>query len=446
MNAREQVMLEAIVAAPADDAPRLAYADWLVARGDARGELIRVECERERLHNDGNVLDPKRWQERVARDEELLRAHRDEWQAPLAKTGLTFGWSRGFPSSIIGGGDELVAARRALEFAPIDSLTLVADLKPTIGEIAASPLLARVLELALDAGTRDNRATSQWALGDAGLAMLARSPHLTCLRSFHSGWNDVGIAGLVALAEAAWLPGLTALVLRDNPLAPDGVAALARAPRLERLRRLDLSGGDVGDAGAAALAQAGLRAVEWLRLSNARIGEAGARALAESPSLGAVTMLELSENLVGDAGAIALARSPHLGALVELRLSGASVGDDGAIAIAGSAERAGLETLALANNRVAAAGARALAGSTTLQRLRALDLRSNQLGVEGVSAFVDGAGLPSLAELGVSDNIDSGETEDWVDWNGAVVGSGPAREPYRDLAARFAARPTLKIN
>src|SRR5574341_989219 len=30
--------------APHDDAPRLVYADWLLDRGDPRGELIQIQC------------------------------------------------------------------------------------------------------------------------------------------------------------------------------------------------------------------------------------------------------------------------------------------------------------------------------------------------------------------------------------------------------------------
>lgn len=37
-------LLAAIRAQPEDDAPRLVYADWLLERGDARGELITLQC------------------------------------------------------------------------------------------------------------------------------------------------------------------------------------------------------------------------------------------------------------------------------------------------------------------------------------------------------------------------------------------------------------------
>lgn len=37
--------LRTIIENPADDGPRLVYADWLEERGDPRGEFIRVQCE-----------------------------------------------------------------------------------------------------------------------------------------------------------------------------------------------------------------------------------------------------------------------------------------------------------------------------------------------------------------------------------------------------------------
>jgi uncharacterized protein (TIGR02996 family) len=37
--------LQAILAAPADDVPRLVYADWLEDRGDPRAEFLRLSCK-----------------------------------------------------------------------------------------------------------------------------------------------------------------------------------------------------------------------------------------------------------------------------------------------------------------------------------------------------------------------------------------------------------------
>src|SRR5690349_540181 len=43
-------LLQAVIAEPDNDTPRLAYADWLKAEGDAeRAEFIRLQCTLERL-------------------------------------------------------------------------------------------------------------------------------------------------------------------------------------------------------------------------------------------------------------------------------------------------------------------------------------------------------------------------------------------------------------
>ena len=41
----DEAFLRAVAAAPADEAPRLVYADWLDERGDPRGEYIRLQSE-----------------------------------------------------------------------------------------------------------------------------------------------------------------------------------------------------------------------------------------------------------------------------------------------------------------------------------------------------------------------------------------------------------------
>jgi uncharacterized protein (TIGR02996 family) len=41
----DTAFLARIIAAPADNRPRLVYADWLEEHGDPRGEFIRVQCE-----------------------------------------------------------------------------------------------------------------------------------------------------------------------------------------------------------------------------------------------------------------------------------------------------------------------------------------------------------------------------------------------------------------
>ena len=66
----EATLLADVLAAPDDDAPRLVYADYLQERGELlRGELIVVQCERERLEREDKTTTLEyrrsRWRERA---------------------------------------------------------------------------------------------------------------------------------------------------------------------------------------------------------------------------------------------------------------------------------------------------------------------------------------------------------------------------------------------
>jgi uncharacterized protein (TIGR02996 family) len=71
-------LVQAILAAPDDDTPRLVYADWLDDHGDpARAEFIRAQCAIARLPED-DVCRP----ELEAREIQLLAKNAPEWAAP----------------------------------------------------------------------------------------------------------------------------------------------------------------------------------------------------------------------------------------------------------------------------------------------------------------------------------------------------------------------------
>ncbi len=76
-------LLAEIYANPADDAPRLVYADLLTAKGDPRGEFIVLQLER----GDG---------EPSAREQELLKRHGKAWLGDLAPV-LT--WGKGYATT-----------------------------------------------------------------------------------------------------------------------------------------------------------------------------------------------------------------------------------------------------------------------------------------------------------------------------------------------------------
>jgi uncharacterized protein (TIGR02996 family) len=82
MSPDEFALLQAVRATPADDTPRLVYADWLEERGDeasvARAEYIRLECAADRLKKG-----TPEWQELDKNASELAEVFADRWRKEL---------------------------------------------------------------------------------------------------------------------------------------------------------------------------------------------------------------------------------------------------------------------------------------------------------------------------------------------------------------------------
>ncbi|HEY1550809.1 MAG TPA: TIGR02996 domain-containing protein [Kofleriaceae bacterium] len=154
-------LIEAIVAAPDDDAPRLVYADWLIERGDARGELIALQC---RLGSSPEI---------AARAEQLRRDLQPVWLDPLfAIAPGGYELRRGFVEHA----ELLVSARTLGE--QLEQLFSRAPLLRSIGMPAAAAhaiptAMDRVTSLALHELGTDN---------DGAAASIAALPHLSQLR------------------------------------------------------------------------------------------------------------------------------------------------------------------------------------------------------------------------------------------------------------------------
>src|SRR5262249_23722465 len=98
---QEQSFLEAIYAAPEDDAVRLVYADWLEEQGEAaRAEFIRVQIEYARAAAADPDQDlcpagaPFRYKDvgenpLYQRARQLQWKHGDKWLRPLHKFGVS---------------------------------------------------------------------------------------------------------------------------------------------------------------------------------------------------------------------------------------------------------------------------------------------------------------------------------------------------------------------
>jgi len=81
------------------------------------------------------------------------------------------------------------------------------------------------------------------ALGDAGVAGLARSPHAANVQYLSLTRNQVTDEGLRHLAESACLPKLKRLHLRDNPIQGPGIICLFHSQTLDGLQIFDINEG-----------------------------------------------------------------------------------------------------------------------------------------------------------------------------------------------------------
>lgn len=211
--------LEAILAAPGDDAPRLVWADEV---GGERGELVVVQCTLARR----DLPRPER-KRLVERERELLKR---AWTFSDLPSSVRGTWVRGFIEAVSLEVRELAVTERLFEFAP----------------------LCRFLELR-DSESINSfvgpRADEAWATlrGQLGVSFARLPPdRITGLSAsasvIESGdWNDppvnyrFGDDFVSLVAETPAFSSLEELFVYDGDLTGAATAPLSRLPRLERL-------------------------------------------------------------------------------------------------------------------------------------------------------------------------------------------------------------------
>jgi len=318
-------LLEAVLAAPDDDEPRLVYADWLTEQGDPRGEFILVQIELARLGGD-DATGP-RAEELRAREAALFAKHKKGWQAlaPGGRVELTIGdrrwvhgsptkWEfcRGFARAVTMNAADLVANSELL-FArePVERVHLTnGDLEEVLARAAG---LERLRELDL----------ARFKLRGGAADALFGSDRFPSLRALDLSSSGINVATAQAMARAtrAQFPSLRSLNLADNRVGDKVLAALGRAPLVSAVEELNLLRSAFGATGARAFVD-GTRGARWRRLlvtAADLAGEAG-RALAESPALDAIEELMLQFCRLEDDAVVALTRRP-LPSLRALRLA-----------------------------------------------------------------------------------------------------------------------------
>ncbi len=452
----EARLLRSIASTLEDDAPRLAYADWLYAHNDPRGIFIRAQCQLARM-KEGS----KRYELAADRNYRLYDKYQDQFQKPFKDLGvIAVEFTRGLASWIYVS-PEIFCANAAMlfklspalcrlrlckvpsdipSFAQMKGLRRISSLcvesgfdvdnfedKPKLNntglkQLADSPNLINleVLDLhdheisdsgieALASSPICNRLTRlvlrNNLIGNSGLKALANSPRLRQLKSLDIVHNRIGNSGCVALAAAPWLKNFSELYLTRNPISGQGIAALAKSPLVSGLNELDLSETKIGDAGLAAIARSPHFAnLTLLCVVVAGCGDAGVQSLAESHNLPRLEKLNLSGNLnIGDASMNYLARTETLVSLSVLQVLETGVGNAGVAALAKSVHLNGLRQLDLSGCReVNSEGARALAAATGLEKLNVLNLSHTRLSDKGAASLAKATGLAELEILNLS--------------------------------------------
>ena len=437
--------LQAVLAEPDDDAPRLIFADWLEERGDPRGAFIRLQCALERL----SPADPARPDLEDEADA-LLRLHEEEWTAPLQGIASQWRFHRGFVEQAAMAGDEFLAHGDDLFNAfPIIRLQIRMN-RRQVAAVASSPHLARLWALDVsscrlrDAGVEELLASPYltrvnaldlarndlegpafrmliesplmtrltWlnlsfngSLGVSAARRLAQSPAAAALQMLGLSHTNIGPGGLRDLLTSTFLASLTDLRAENiNLFGALPVTDLISGPVLSRLSALDL-GGFSGPAGLAELLRSPVLArLTTLRLSFCDLRLEGVQAIAESSHLSGLTTLDLSLNQIGAKGMLMLTASPQFCRVRSLHLPANAIRDAGARALAASPHMTRLTTLDLARNSIGGPGIRALAESANLARLRSLDLSGNYVGLESVRALAASPHLGRLTRLRLADN------------------------------------------
>lgn len=283
-------LLARVIAAPDDDAPRLAYARWLTEQGDPRGELIAAQCS---LASDRP--NPQKRKQLTERAQELGKALRKTLAAEVKPVADHWVVRRGFVDEIRADAATLLEHWESLfARAPIQRLTLGSVEAAHVASLVATGILGRLVNLSLHGD-----------LGEEGVRHLAGAPALASIRKLNLAGCDLGDEGVAALVASPHL-ACTQLTLRQNSITDEGAQALADAPALASCRALFLARNELGDDGVRALAGSPYLAnLEQLGLGgNEGIGEEGIEALLAPGIFPRMRRLELERLEIEDTDAL----------------------------------------------------------------------------------------------------------------------------------------------
>lgn len=212
MAATESSLLQAVLQAPDDDTPRLAYAAWCAQQADAatqaRARFIHAQLALQSAAAPAPGSMP--YQLLVLESEALRREHAAAWAAPLLPFTQAQGWSRGFVDWVRLSARQCIDDMPALfALAPVRhaDLTAVRDVDETL---FTAPALARLQSLGLQ----------RCGLHDLHVQLLADSQPLPRLRWLSLADNHLTLRAAEALALSKQLPALAFADFTGNPVDP----------------------------------------------------------------------------------------------------------------------------------------------------------------------------------------------------------------------------------
>lgn len=412
--------LEAIANDPDNDAPRLAYADWLTDRKDSLGEFIRIQLQLGQMA----PADPAR-AKLQRRERSLLGANRKKWVEALpawARSQHTE-FYRGFPRVWAKVGDWLKGGEKLAATFPVDNVKLAGGDEGSIRKLASAPSLLAVRWLdvsylplagipgALLCASPHLKYLTRFYLWQTGLdpdggRALADSPHLGSLRKLILDETHIGPAGAAAVFQSRHLRSLVDLDIGSCRLQPDEALsrALADSPITPRLESLGLGtqSTGMGTAAGCALFQQPLPRLKSLHLNGNQLEDDAAQALG-SAELGPLETLDVSYNQITDAGVLAILGNKYLSLLTSLSVGLNPFSPAAVVAIAKSRPLSNLTDLKIRNADVGDAGATALAAATFHDTLGTLHLPDARIGDAGATALA-AARFPSLKSFWIADN------------------------------------------
>jgi uncharacterized protein (TIGR02996 family) len=200
MSDSRQVLFQAVVDRPDDDAPRVRFAEFLDAQGDPYGAFIRAQLARTHALRHRSDEEAHRFGEEARTIENEHRT--PAWTNGVEKLVRLPRFIRGFVEKIVVDAQQyLDRADEIYRVAPIRHLVL-SEVGDLANAIARDPHLEQVVSLAL------GNSSGKRPIEDAGIAAIAASPHLRKLKSLEVSHQGITRAGLEALCASKTLPSL----------------------------------------------------------------------------------------------------------------------------------------------------------------------------------------------------------------------------------------------